>query len=131
MRDEVLAEFRRKDTVLRLIIASSAFGLGVDIPDIARIINWGLPNTLENLVQETGRAGRDGSQAKAILYFRNTGKKATKGVKEYVVNTSVCRRYLLFKDFIFCNYKEAVIPCCCCDLCTPMCNCLQCNKNTK
>ena len=81
---------------MRLIIASSAFGLGVDIPDIARIVNWGLPNTLEDLVQETGRAGRDGSPAEAILYFRNTGKKASKAVKEYATNTSLCHRYLLF-----------------------------------
>ena len=126
-REEVLAVFHEKNSILRLIIASSAFGLGVDIPDITRIVNWGLPNTLEELVQETGRAGRDGSPAEAILYFRNTGKKASKFVKEYAANTSLCRRYLLFKDFMFCECgNETVTPCRCCDLCTPMCNCIQC-----
>jgi len=74
MREDILAEFCKEDTVLQLVIATSTFGLGVNIPNIARIMNWGLPSTLEDLVQETGRAGRDGSQVEAILYARDTGK---------------------------------------------------------
>jgi len=35
------------------IIARSAFGLGIDCPDIERVVNWGPPNALENLVQES------------------------------------------------------------------------------
>ena len=54
MRKEILDEFRKLDSVLKLVIASSAFRLGIDIPDVARIINWGLPHSLEDLVQETG-----------------------------------------------------------------------------
>jgi len=53
---------------LRLIIAASAFGLGVDYPCIRRITHWGAPNTPEELVQEAGRAGRDGSDAEAVLF---------------------------------------------------------------
>jgi len=82
MQEEVLVEFCKRDAILRLVIASSAFGLGVDIPNIARVINSGLPNTLEDLLQETGRAGRDGSQAEVILYFRKQGKcfQSCKGI---------------------------------------------------
>ena len=65
----VLLEFCKAETILRLVIATSTFSLGVDYPDIARVINWGTPNTVEELVQQTGRAGRDGSDADAILYF--------------------------------------------------------------
>lgn len=50
MRKLILAEFSKRGSTLRLIIASSAFGLGVDCPDIARVINWGPPTTLEELV---------------------------------------------------------------------------------
>ena len=49
-----------KTTNLRLIIASTAFGLGIDCKDIMRVINYGTPNTLEELVQEIGRAERNG-----------------------------------------------------------------------
>ena len=44
----------------RIVIASSAFRLGVDCPDISQVIRWGAPNTLEDLVQESGPAGQDG-----------------------------------------------------------------------
>ena len=99
LRKEILDEFRKQDSVLRLVIASSAFGLGIDIPDIARIINWGLPHSLEDLVQETGRAGRNESQAEAILYCRSSAMKALQLVHEYARNKSVCCRYLIFKHF--------------------------------
>jgi len=92
MREDILAEFCKEDTVLWLVIATSTFELGVNIPNITRVINWGLPSTLEDLVQETGRAGRDGSQAEPILYVRDTGKSVSKTVKEYAENKSVCHR---------------------------------------
>ena len=82
MREAVVTEFCRSDTKLRLIIATSAFGLGIDCGDIARIIHWGPPNTLEELVQETGRAGRNGMPSKAILYYGKPGKHVDKGMKE-------------------------------------------------
>ena len=83
MREEVLAEFRKQNTRLRLVIATSAFGLGVDCPDIGRVINWGAPNITEELEQQSGRAGRDDSQAEAILYYKkqeNTFPKPQKNM---------------------------------------------------
>ena len=70
MREEVLMEFCKKDSTLQLLIASTAFGLGVDCMDISRIINYGTPSTLEELVQEIWRAGRNDCSGKAILYHR-------------------------------------------------------------
>ena len=129
MREIILQEFCKAESVLRVVVASNAFGMGIDIPDIARVINWGVPSTLEDLVQQTGRAGRNGLQADAILYNRNTSKKASKEVKDYADNQLLCRRYLLFKDFLFSDLKETVTPCQCCDLCTPMCCCSKCNNS--
>ena len=68
MREAVLKEFCKCDTKLRVLVATNAFGMDIDCPDIERIINWGCPNTLEELVQETGRGGRDGHYVQAILY---------------------------------------------------------------
>ena len=83
MREMLLEEYCKTDTNLRLLIATNAFGLGVDCSDIERVINWGSPSTLEELVQESGRAGRDGRQAIAVLYPRRVGRKVPKEVKEH------------------------------------------------
>ena len=45
-----------------------SFGMGINCPDIRRIIHWGTPTTLEEYVQETGRVGRDGIPSLAIIY---------------------------------------------------------------
>ena len=53
-RNQVLATFGDPATPLKLIICTSAFGMGVDIPDIRRVVHWGLPSTIEEYVQESG-----------------------------------------------------------------------------
>ena len=126
MREKVLAEFSKKETALRLLIATSAFGLGIDISDITRIINWGAPNTIEELVQQTGRAGRDGRAADGILYSRKQGKFTSKIMEEYGKNETKCRRILLLSNFMFCDSKTPIKACRCCDICAKLCNCTDC-----
>ena len=91
MRELILKEFSKSDTKLQLLIATTAFGLGVDCPDITRIINFGSPPTLEELVQESGRAGRNGISGEAILYPKKVGKmKLSAAMKDYQDNTDAC-----------------------------------------
>ncbi len=118
-KEEVLLLFKKMDGKLRLVIATTAFGMGIDCPDIRRVIHWGIPTNLEEYVQETGRSGRDGKEAVAILY-RGVGRRnSTAVVKEYLTNATICRRKLLFRDFLlYIDSSIEVYGCKCCDICS-------------
>ena len=100
--------------------------MGVDIQHVTRVIHWGSPSTTEEYIQETGRSGRSGSDALAILYIIGSKKHVTPSMRQYIENKSQCRRELLFKDFIMYSHSATISGCKCCDVREKKCECTEC-----
>ena len=128
IKNHILSAFSSPNGRLRIVIATVAFGMGIDCPNIRRIIHWGPPSDIESYIQETGRAGRDGDTAYATLYYSKRELSLPfmdSSMVAYCKNDDTCRREVIFRDFDYVKDKS-VTDCRCCDLCAMVCECFEC-----
>ncbi|CAB4016758.1 ATP-dependent DNA helicase Q-like SIM [Paramuricea clavata] len=137
-KKDIIAKFTKPDGPLRVVVCSSAFGLGVDCPNVRTVVHFKSPDTLMQFVQESGRVGRDGEASKSLLFvggreFGHYKAKLTKSsamkmqfdeletMKGYAMNTSTCRRFLILHYFDGSDEAEKqcklMEPQNCCDVC--------------
>ena len=102
VKNQILSSFSTPNGRLQVVIATIAFGMGIDCPNIRQIIHWNPPSDMEAYIQETSRAGRDGMVAYATLYYSNKDIAPpfmNSSMVAYCHNNNTCRRELLYRDF--------------------------------
>ncbi len=123
-KEDILKDFVPESSNIRVLLATSAFGMGVHVYGLHTVVHFGPSRDFDDYFQESGRVGRDGQQSYAVIMnYSGRGKGVIKQeMREYVDSKAVtCRRKQLMS-----HYGEVVNIANdhnCCDICGRNCSC--------
>lgn len=81
IKKEILEKY--KNNIIDIVVCTNAFGMGVDVPDIRYVLLYDMPQSIEDFLQQTGRASRDGKYGEGILFFN---KNDIKTIEYFIEN---------------------------------------------
>ena len=133
LRCKIVSDITVPDSLLRVVVATTAFGMGIDSPNVRRVIHWGPPSSIATYVQEVGRCGRDRKQSTATLYVSQDYQNVDEDMMNYCQQDDTCRRELLMRTFMEQGdtFSKPDIKHLCCDICSRQCHCSMCSKDTQ
>ena len=123
VKSHVLEQFADSSKCVRILIATIAYGMGVNCKGVQRVIHFGTSKSIDPYLQESGQCGRDGEQSDAILLYNGINAKAADVDMKKYLKSSTCRRQFILKYFAVCNL-ECPPGHLCCDICSNSCKCL-------
>ena len=125
---------------VRVVVATISFGMGIDKGDVGHVVNYGVPNDIETYYQEIGRAGRDGSESYATIYYdtadfatahrligtcaskpqRVIKQRALRQLRSYLADGERCRQSMIDSYFRSGRVDDVAShsPCKICDNCS-------------
>lgn len=131
IKNKILQDLLDEKSVTKLVIATSALGMGVDIRQYSSVILYGAPKTIVDTVQEIGRVGRDGSESVALLLFNSYHLRTVDTEVKDVFTSKDCRRVSMLEPFLsegeLLQEKRKPRSHSCCDLCADQCDCGACD----
>ena len=127
-KEVILSSLSKPDGVVRVVFATVALGMGINLRDVNTVIHYGAPSSIEDYFQESGRGGRSGQQPKSIVYWKPVDCRVRKkiqsardqevaDVRHYLESIDSCRRQWLLHYFDASFTTSVHDPKMCCDVC--------------